>query len=394
MPDYGWPLGEVNTGTEPRNRNWRTKARKTRSRREPYGASPFPLVCGHKTRDQDRRPRLTEAVAGLSYAAAVNTRNRFLPLVVALAFAAASRCSWDAPRDNPLDPSLGGNISGRVLTRRASPIVAARVDIPGADRAAQTDSLGRFYLSGLPDESCWVFVSAGGYAAESACVGLEMGEIDTLVVYLNGLPSLQDCRVTTHVYGRGWPPEPLQFCTLRATADDADGQADLDSVWVEIPAIGYSQRLTYNSDDKLFVQTIWAEDLPGRAMDTLVGQEIRFNVVDLESTAATVVLDGITRIITELPEPAFPSGGLDTLSSDTVFSWYRFSRGYAVTYSGQVVRVQGGSPAGVAAEFETADTAWLFDPSQLDSGDYYWTVEAIDGFGNSSRSAEELFHVQ
>ena len=42
-----------------------------------------------------------------------------------------------------------------------------------------------------------------------------------------------------------------------------------------------------------------------------------------------------------------------------------------------MVRIQCGSPAGVAAEFETADTTWLFDPSQLDSGDYYWTVEAI-----------------
>jgi len=114
----------------------------------------------------------------------------------------------------------------------------------------------------------------------------------------------------------------------------------------------------------------------------------------MESTAATVTVAGITRIITDLPEPVFPSGGMDTLSSDTVFSWYRFDHGYAVHYHGQVVRVQGGSPAGIAAEFETADTTWLFDVSQLESGDYYWTVEAIDGFGNSSRSAEELFHAR
>ena len=322
------------------------------------------------------------------------TRRGCPQLLVALAALVTLRCSWDAPRDNPLDPALGGNVSGRVLTRRATPIAAARVSVPCAGRATETDSTGSFELRGLPDESAWVFVAADGYAAESVPVALSRGTIDTVTCELDGLPFLQDCRVTTHVYGRGWPPEPLEFCTLSATAGDADGQADLDSVWVEIPAIGYSQRLTYNSDDKLFVQTLWAEDLPGQAMDTLVGQEVRFRVVDMESTAATVEVDGITRIITDLPEPAFPSGGMDTLSSDTLFSWYRFSHGYAVTYSGQVVRIQSGSPAGVAAEFETADTTWLFDSSQLDSGDYYWTVEAIDGFGNSSRSAEELFHAR
>ena len=321
-------------------------------------------------------------------------RCRCLGFIAALAVVAAVRCSWDAPRDNPLDPTLGGNVSGRVLTRRATPIAAAKVSVPAAGRIVDTDSAGSFDLRGLPEESVWVFVTADGYAAESTRVALARGEIDSTTTYLNGLPFLQNCRVTTHVHGRGWPPEPLQFCRLNTTAGDVDGEADRDSVWVEIPAIGLSQRLTYNSDDKVFVQTLWAEDLPGQSLDTLVGQEVRFNVVDMESAVATVTLSGINRIITDLPEPVFPSGGMDTLSSDTVFSWYRFDHGYAVHYNGQVVRVQGGSPAGVAAEFETADTTWLFNPSLLDSGDYYWTIEAIDGFGNSSRSAEELFHAR
>ncbi len=114
----------------------------------------------------------------------------------------------------------------------------------------------------------------------------------------------------------------------------------------------------------------------------------------MESATATVALPGITRIINDLPEPAFPSGGLDTLASDTIVSWYRFDRGFQVHYRGEVVRIEGGSPAGVAAEFETSDTTWLFDWDLLQSGDYYWTIEAIDGFGNSSRSVEEVFHAR
>ncbi|HTW92916.1 MAG TPA: carboxypeptidase-like regulatory domain-containing protein [bacterium] len=316
---------------------------------------------------------------------------RFL---VALAVLLTLRCSWDAPRDNPLDPALGGNISGRVLTRRATPIAAARISIPASGRVVETDSAGNFDLRELPAESAWVFVTAQGYAAESSRLALVKGEIDTMTTYLDGLPYLQNCRVTTHVYGRDWPPEPLKFCTLSAMAGDNDGEADVDSVMVQIPAVGYSQRLNYNPDEMMFTQTLYSTDLPGQSLDTLVGQSVRFCVVDMESTEAEVTLDGITRIMTDLPEPAFPSGGLDTLSQDTTFSWYRFDHGFGVTYHGELVRIVSGSPAGVAADFDAADTTWRFQSSLLDSGDYYWTIEAIDQFGNSSRSAEELFHAK
>jgi len=324
----------------------------------------------------------------------MSIRGRYLQFLAAFAVVATLNCSWDAPRDNPLDPSLGGNISGRVKTRRATPIANALVSLPSAGRVVETDSAGSFEFRGLDEESTWVFVTAGGYAAESACLALTKGEIDTMTAYLNGLPFLQDCRVAAHVYGRGWPPEPLEFCTLTATAGDVDGGSDVDTVWVEIPAIGYSQKLSYNTDEKLYARTLWAEDLPGQTLDALAGQEVRFNVVDLESTVTAVVVPGITRIITDLPEPAFPSGGIDTLSSDTAFHWYRFNHGYSVHYHGEVVRVEAGSPTGVAAEFETSDTTWLFDSALLQLGDYYWTIEAIDAFGNSSRSAEELFHAR
>jgi hypothetical protein len=312
--------------------------------------------------------------------------------LAALAVVVALRCTWDAPRDNPLDPALGGNLSGRVLTRRATPIAGAGVSVPDAGRQVATDSSGGFELRGLPDESLRVFFTADGYALESARVVLAGGEVDSLTAYLNGLPYLQGCRITTHVYGRGWPPEPLAFCTLAAEAGDVDGATDVDSVWVEIPAVGSSKRLAYNSDDRMYVQTIWATDLPGGGLDTLAGREVRFSVADLESAVATCTLSGISRTIYDLPEPRFPSGGADTLTGDTLFTWYRFDHGFGVSYHGEIVRIQGGSPAGVAARFDTPDTAVRFDAAQLDSGDYYWTIEAIDGFGNSSRSAEELFH--
>src|SRR5512138_3011789 len=117
----------------------------------------------------------------------MSLRRHYPPCLAAFALVAALRCSWDAPRDNPFDPNLGGNISGRVLTRRATPLAGAMVGLPSAGRRIETDSNGRFELLGLPDESAWVYVSADGYAAESVRLGLARGVIDTVTTYLNGL---------------------------------------------------------------------------------------------------------------------------------------------------------------------------------------------------------------
>ncbi len=315
----------------------------------------------------------------------------FLCLAVLLAL----QCSWDAPRDNPLDPYLGGNIEGRILTRRATGICDAEVLVPAASRIVRTDSAGQFGFYALPEESLWVYFAADGYVAESTGIRLEKGRIDTLTQYLNGLPCLDDCRVTSHRYGRNWPPDPLCFCRLSVLAGDLDGEADVESVWVEIPDIGYAHRLTYDPDEQSFVHTIRADSLPDRSLEALVGRDITFRVADRESATVESPACHLSRIIQHLPVPVFPAGGVDTLSTDTTFVWHRFNHGFRVRYHNEVVRIEGGGPAGVAAEFETAgpaDTTFRFDIALLQPGDYYWTVEAIDTLGNSVRSREERFH--
>jgi hypothetical protein len=306
-------------------------------------------------------------------------------------------CVCDAPRDNPLDPALGGNIDGHVLTRRATGIPGAEVLVPGANCITHTDSSGRFFLRGLPEDSLWVFLSAEGYAPESARVGPKRGRIDSLTRYLNGLPYFTGCRITTHVYGQSWPPEPLYFCRLTAQAGDRDGGADIDSVWAEIPGIGFSRRLVFDPDSGEFIYTLWGNSIPSQSLETLVGLPVTFKAADEADTVSCTPGQGVSRIIFDLPEPVFPAGGLDTVRSDTTFAWQCFNHGYWVRYHNEVVRIQGGGPAGVVAEFDGAeptDTTFRFSSALLQPGDYYWTVEAIDAFGNSARSTEELFHAR
>jgi len=314
-------------------------------------------------------------------------------LLPAAALLAALACN--APHDNPIDPALGGNLDGRVLTRRATGIAGAEVVVPAAGRFCLTDTGGDFSFRGLPADSQWVRVAAEGYVTESTQVGLARGRIDTLARYLNGLPFFTDCRVTSHVWGRGWPPDPLVFFRLGAEAGDPDGATDLDSVWCEIPAIGLSQRLPYDPEADQYQLTLWASGLPDQNPETLVGTDIRFRVADIEGAVTDAAGCRVARLIYDLPVPTFPAGGLDTLTGDTTFCWLSFGAGYPVSYYGEVVRIEGGGPAGTVLTFArpaTGDTTWRCPHESLPTGDYYWTIEAFDGFGNSGRSAEQRFH--
>lgn len=304
--------------------------------------------------------------------------------------------SCNAPRDNPFDPALAGNVTGRILTRRATPIAGARILIASAGREDRTDSAGAFFVSGLPAESVLVTVLADSFAPDSVLVGLAKGRVDSVTRYLDGLPFISSCGITSHVYGRAFPG-PLTFCRLAATAGDVDGASDVESVWVEIPGLAITRRLAYDPDRQLFRMTLWADSLPGLSIETLVGLAADFKVADREGTVISGPACAMNRIITELPFIAFPAGGLDTVATDTTFFWYRFDHGFGVSYHCEVTRIEGGGPGALVASFDTPaqfDTSYRFSRALLAPGDYYWTVEAIDARGNSSRSIEELFRAR
>jgi hypothetical protein len=70
------------------------------------------------------------------------------------------------------------DLSGKV-TRRGAPgvvVASAEVSVPGLRRAALTDSLGRFRLTGLPPGMHRLVVRAAGYAADTVEVDIDEDE--------------------------------------------------------------------------------------------------------------------------------------------------------------------------------------------------------------------------
>ena len=302
-------------------------------------------------------------------------------------------CSLNAPRDNPLDPELGGNIYGRVLSRNSYGIADVEISIPQADVITYTDAHGDFGLYVLPEGRMWVFFTHDNYSSESTMVVTKEGKLDTLMIYLNGLPYFINCEVTTHHYDEHLPAEPLYFCRLSTVASDIDGEIDIDSVWVEIPALFYAKRLIYDSFKREFNYILLAEELPGQNLETLVGKNIFFNIADKDSTVVQSSPYYVSRIIHQLPKVIFPSGGADILTTDTTFIWHKYNNGFYVRYYGEIARTSEGEP--VVYEFnilEQNDTTYSLDISVLNEGEYIWTLEIIDSLGNSARNRKQKFY--
>ncbi|RKX70488.1 hypothetical protein DRP53_04895 [candidate division WOR-3 bacterium] len=301
----------------------------------------------------------------------------------------------NAPRDNPFDPNLGGNICGRVLSRGLSGIPGVEVLCPEANAFTYTDSAGNFSLFGLPEDSLWIFFDHDSFVSDSVRVSLRKGRIDSITIHLNGKPYLINCKITTHHYERNWPPDPLYFCQLSAIARDLDGEFDIDSVWFTIPEISLTRRLSYSPSEQNFNYTLFADELPGENLEVLVGKDVFFMISDKENAVSSSGPYHVGRIIYRSPCVIFPAGGQDTIKSETSFVWHRFDQGFYVRYHGEIVRIIGGGPGEIAHTFDLSgqnDTTYRLGSSLLDPGEYYWTLEVIDNLGNSCRSKEEKFY--
>jgi hypothetical protein len=316
-------------------------------------------------------------------------------LLLYLVYLFSLNCSLNAPRDNPLDPNLGGNIWGRVTSRNAYEIADVEVFIPFADAITYTDTCGEFSLYVLPEDSMYIFFVHENYALESTMVVPEKGKIDTLTMELNGLPYFTEYEATTHYYDRNLPADPLYFCELSTIAGDIDGEIDIDSVWVEIPDLSYSRKLDYDLDEQKFIYTLYTDELPGQTLEALVGEAIFFNIADKGGAIVQSPPYYIARIIYQAPGVIFPIRGTDILMFDTTFVWHKYNYGYYVSYHGEIIKIISGGPAGVVQYFNVSDqndTTFYVNISILNLGEYYWTLEVIDDFGNSARSKEYRFY--
>ena len=330
-------------------------------------------------------------------------------VVCVLSLAAGAGCLGDAPHDNPFDPDSErfvreGGVSGLVTDRAGSPLPEAEVRlIPGSagtqpELVTRTDSRGEYEITGAAEGSGYrLLVGKDGYETEMLeALDIEAGLVEELPVQrLNALPVLVDASFRTLHISRWWPTNDLFFLEVSATVSDTDGLLDIEQVWFEIPAQGYTTTLNALVQPAgQFEKRIRADSLPTGSLQPLLGETLRLRVRDRDGSVVTSDAGQLVRVLDGTPNTISPlTDGVIGTNRPTLI-WEPFPPLFPFTYRVEVYRDEI-SPPVLVRQFDNIpmDVTSLQVDVSLPTAEYFWTVTVVDAFGNQSRSKQAGFAV-
>jgi len=307
-------------------------------------------------------------------------------------------CLEDAPHDNPLDPVNdfeGFEFEGRVLSfyepRRS--IAGASVIMQPGNHASISDADGFFRINGLNAGNYIITCTADGYHMDT--MNLDLNENIQHQFLLDGLPGFRQSSITTHHRSRWFPLEETYFLEIETEATDPDGIGDIDYVVCKIAGIDFADTLQAALETGIFTLTLFSSDLPVTSIHKLIGQEFELIVADdygIETSLSNLYL---TRIIDEVPVIISPVE-LETVQGPTIrFQWQEIILPYASSFSIEIFQINLGIALKIdeVSGIDAGETEYTYE-SDLPAGDYFWTLNIVDEFGNSSSSREGVFNIQ
>lgn len=327
----------------------------------------------------------------------------------AVVFLCWSGCLADLPRDNPMDPRSDqytpqGRVEG-IVTRQYPPyppLAGVLVYLwPEADtiaqgRTARSNTAGRFVFSEVPPGRYRLWVQAAGYRAlqDTQYVEVISNQTLTLNVRLNALPYFAAHMLTTVHISRWWPQSDLYRLEVEAQVIDPDDLRDVMRVWLEIPALQFSDTLQPTQPAGRFFTIIPAEALPLPSLHALIGYDLYLGALDRNGDTVYTSALRLSRIIDAVPTALEPRGLAVVDTTQPLLRWEGLAMPFPFTYRIDVVRREADLDIPVVTlEDLSATRDSVRIPQPLASGVYYWTVSLVDAFGNRSRSKEAGFQV-
>ncbi|NIR50894.1 carboxypeptidase regulatory-like domain-containing protein [candidate division KSB1 bacterium] len=321
---------------------------------------------------------------------------------VVLLFCLCSPGCLDSPeRSNPIDPNSDnfenvGRISGTTLSfyQPFTAIADVEVRLEPGSIVTQTDQNGDFFFDKIPVGEYQIAASKKGFAAVPDTLKVELGQTTNIQLNLDGLPLISSFVVNSGHISRWWPQTDLFLLEVRTQLDDPDGLNDIEMVKLEIPEMGFADTLQALQSRGTYTKTIRESSLPEKNLQRVLGREIRLQVQDRVGFGTRSEPKFLVRIIDSVPDFESPIG--DTLvTANPVLRWKAISLPFDFTFRVEVVRV----------DFEISNLVWSSSglppsttsvtvPDALPSGTYFWTVAAVDDFGNCSRSKEASFTIE
>jgi hypothetical protein len=313
------------------------------------------------------------------------------------ALASVPGCVSDVPHENPYDPLsanpiVGTGLTGRVVLKNqpAAGIAGATVTLVPASVSAITDTAGNFSFSNLPDGISAVVVQKASFAIDTVRITLGHGESRALTILLNAIPIVSNVSIVMRKIDQWWP-NPIYSASVSATADDANGVSDLDSLWVVVDTLRFG--MAYSVTAKNFQAVIGPSDLPSNSLEWLIGKPLTVMARDKDRSVGVSAPAYAARIIEDEAIPVDPALQ-DTASSSPELTWTPPASQYPFTYTLTVVRLDAGSQTVIWTRSGVGSYLRAFQyPAVLQPGLYFWTISIVDEFGNMAQSKESSFIV-
>lgn len=317
-------------------------------------------------------------------------------------------CLGDLPRDNPLDPKSDryepqGRLEG-VITRLYPPyppLAGVAVYLLPDDalqngRLSYTGPNGHFAFDELLPGTYYLLAQAPAFRAlqDTFVVTIEAGKTQTLTVRMNALPRFIDyAAITVHI-SRWWPATDLYRLEVAATVTDPDDVRDVMRVWLEIPALNFTDTLQVLQSPGRFFTALLQQELPTGSLHNLLGYDLYLGAYDRTGDTVYTTALQLVRVIDAVPIAQEPRGLVAVDTTRPLLRWESLTLPFTFTYRIDLVRREADLDIPILTlEGLTASLDSIRVPQPLASGVYYWTVSVVDRFGNRSRSKEAGFQV-
>jgi hypothetical protein len=304
------------------------------------------------------------------------------------------RC--DAPRNNPLDPQNPNNafvvLEGVVQTFTVPRHSIAGVNVIWEESGTMiiTDKNGYFKFEEILPKNGWLRLEKDGFHDDSVFVAWDRLDKVSIQRFLNAKPQLGELSVFSMVKTRS--PSIKDFeVTLKAEITDPD--ADIDSVFWQVPDLGIDSSLRFNPDLNLYDLTFATADY-GLQPGEIVGHDFIIFVKDKFDRQIKIGRDQIERIILEDISVLNPANG-SVVSPTLMFEWKQFNPGFSHSFIVDIRIINDdGFPEPFLEIEDIAEGSQSYNlTTPLIAGDYVWALWAVDSFGNRIRSSFASFTV-
>ncbi len=311
-------------------------------------------------------------------------------------------CTQNADRDNPLDPRSGdyetsGRLEGHVYTYYApfQPIASALITLLQGNQTTITNQAGAFAFTHLSPDTYQLAVSYSGYAPDTAEVVIQSNHTTSIQFNLDGLPQLDTLVLNSGFQHEHYPFEPVRMIDVMAKVHDPDGPADVASVAVVVPDIGFRDTLSISLVIGTFQKKIEEKDLTINHIEELIGQPFFIEITDKVGKVCRYGPKYLFRVIDDEPEIVSPRGSA-VVGIQPTLKWKSLQLPFSFTYKVEIYAISEDQilyPAIYTFSAISSNISEFQMGTTLPTSLYLWVVSIVDNRGNWSRSKPATFEV-